>query len=140
MPAFTAYLPSEVLSIPLLSQNAKNTGTWPRSCPGSPPDVCGVRARALPAPSILGEGSEGAVQVDLHVTGPLELLEDDVVHAAAGVDDRGGHDRQGAAFLDVPGRREEPAGPLERVGIEPARKHLPRGRNNRVVGAGKSRE
>src|SRR2546425_11230165 len=36
MPAFTAYLPSEVLSIPLLSQNAKNTGTWPRSSTGSP--------------------------------------------------------------------------------------------------------
>src|SRR5580765_732038 len=47
-----------------------------------------------------------AVEVNLHVAGSLELLEDDVVHPAAGIDDGGGHDRQRAALFDVPCRRE----------------------------------
>src|SRR2546422_9431272 len=86
MPAFTAYLPSEVLSIPQLSQNAKNTGTWPRSCPGSPPDVCGVRARALPAPSILGEGSEGAVEAPSDKDGGEAPSEDYPIESMAARD------------------------------------------------------
>src|SRR5688500_3799621 len=40
-----------------------------------------------------------AVEVDLHVAGALELLVDHVVHAAAGVDERGGDDGERAAFL-----------------------------------------
>jgi len=45
--------------------------------------------------------------VDLAVAGALEFLEDHLVHAAAGVDQRGGNDRQRAAFLDVARRAEE---------------------------------
>src|SRR6266511_5609278 len=48
-----------------------------------------------------------AVQPHLHVPGALELLEDDLVHARAGVDQRGGQDRQRAAVLQVPRRAEE---------------------------------
>ena len=42
-----------------------------------------------------------------HVAGALELLEDDLVHARAGVDQRGGDDGQRAALLDVARRAEE---------------------------------
>src|SRR5438105_1859129 len=80
---------------------------------------------------------EASVQVDLHVAGPLELLEDDVVHPAPGVHDRRRHDRQRPPLLDVPGGREEPARPLECVGVEAAGQDLARRRDDGVVGAGK---
>src|SRR5499426_1433967 len=54
-----------------------------------------------------------AVEMDLHVAGTLELLEDDVVHPAAGVDDGRRHDRERAALLDVPRRSEEAPRALE---------------------------
>src|SRR5882724_11180770 len=41
------------------------------------------------------------VKVDFHVTGALELFEDDVVHAAAGVNQRRGNNRERSAFLHV---------------------------------------
>src|SRR5262249_30986469 len=59
------------------------------------------------------DGREGAlvgnlaVENDFGVTGALELLEDDLVHAAAGVDQRRGDDGERAAFLDVAGGAEE---------------------------------
>src|SRR3972149_1842195 len=40
---------------------------------------------------------EAAVEVQLHVAGALELLVDDLVHAAAGVDEAGGDDREAGA-------------------------------------------
>ena len=76
-----------------------------------------------------------AVEMDLAVAGALELLEDDVVHAAAGVDQRGGDDRQRAALLDVAGGAEEALRPVQRVGVDAARQHLARGRLHGVVGA-----
>src|SRR5690606_36907339 len=51
-----------------------------------------------------------AVEHDLRIAGTLELLEDHLVHAAAGVDQRGGDDREAAAFLDVARRAEEALG------------------------------
>ena len=71
----------------------------------------------------------------LHVAGPLELLEDHVVHPTARVDQRRGEDRQAAALLDVPGSGEEATRPLEGVRVEPAREHLPGGRDHGVVSA-----
>ncbi len=50
---------------------------------------------------------QAAVEVDLHVAGALELLEDDLVHPAAGVDQRGGDDGEAAAVLDVARGAEE---------------------------------
>src|SRR5437868_8308324 len=62
-----------------------------------------------------------AVEVDLGVAGALELLEDHLVHARAGVDQRGGEDGQGAAFFGVAGRAEEPLGALQRARVDAAR-------------------
>ncbi len=76
-----------------------------------------------------------AVEVDLHVAGALELLEDDVVHAAAGIDQGGGDDRERAALLDVAGGGEEAPGPLEGVGIDAAGEDFARGRGHGVIGA-----
>src|SRR5262249_27007088 len=50
---------------------------------------------------------EAPVEAHFHVAGALELLEDHVVHAAAGVDERGSEDGQRAALLDVAGGAEE---------------------------------
>src|SRR5688572_5873670 len=67
-----------------------------------------ARARALEVDgreeALVGEP---AVEVDFRVAGALELLEDDVVHARAGVDERGRDDGQGTALLDVARRAEE---------------------------------
>jgi hypothetical protein len=71
------------------------------------------------------------------VTGALEFFEDHFVHAAAGVDQRGGDDRERTAFLDVARRAEEALRPLERVGVDTAGQHLARTGNDRVVGAAK---
>src|SRR5437667_2163791 len=96
----------------------------------------------LPRPRLLdvdrGEDPlvhQPAIEMDLHVARPLELLEDDVVHPASGVDDGRRHDRERAALLDVPRRGEEAARPLERVRVEAARQDLARRRDDGVVGA-----
>src|SRR6059036_106758 len=83
---------------------------------------------------------QAPIQMDFHVPGPLELLEDHVVHAAAGVHDRRCYDRQAATVLDVPGRAEEPLGALQRIGVQAAGEDLAAGRGNRVVGPGQPRE
>src|SRR6266545_1763118 len=56
-----------------------------------------------------------AIEMNLHVAGPLELLEDDVVHPASGIDDGRRHDRERSALLDVPRRCEEAARPPDRT-------------------------
>src|SRR2546425_7908696 len=48
-----------------------------------------------------------AIEDQLHVPGALELLEDHLVHAAPGVDEGGGEDRQAAAALAVARGAEE---------------------------------
>ena len=75
------------------------------------------------------------VEMDLHVAGALELFVDHVVHARAGIDQRGGEDRERTAFLDVARRAEEALGPLQRVRIDTAGQHLAGGRHDGVVGA-----
>src|SRR2546430_17251841 len=47
---------------------------------------------------------QAPVEPELHVPGALELLEDHLVHAAAGLDERGAHDRQRTALFHVAGR------------------------------------
>src|SRR5258706_6603036 len=80
------------------------------------------------------------VEVDLQVAGALEFLVDHIVHAAAGVDQRGGDDGERAAFLDVARRAEEALGLLQRVRVHAARQHLARGRLHGVVGAREARD
>ncbi len=62
--------------------------------------------------------------MELHVAGALELLEDDLVHPAAGVDQGGGDDGQAAALLDVAGGAEEALGLLQGVGVHAAGEDL----------------
>ena len=50
------------------------------------------------------------VQDQLHVPGSFELFEDDLVHAASGIDQSRGNDRQGAPSIDVPRGSEKTLG------------------------------
>src|SRR5581483_2620187 len=50
---------------------------------------------------------EIAVEVNLHVASTFEFLENDVVHAAAGFDQRRGDDGQAATFLNIAGRAKK---------------------------------
>jgi hypothetical protein len=78
---------------------------------------------------------QAAVQVQLHVAGALELLEDDLVHAAAGVDERRRDDREAAAALDIARGAEEPLRLLQRGRLQAARHDLAGIRGQGVVGA-----
>src|SRR6201999_2409289 len=80
------------------------------------------------------------VEDDFRVTGALELFEDDFVHAAAGIDQGGGDDRERAALLDVAGSTEEALRALQRVGVDTAGQHLARRGDNGVVGAAETRD
>ena len=77
-----------------------------------------------------------AVEHDLQVAGAFELLEDHFVHAAAGVDQGRGDDRQRAAFFDLAGGAEESLGPLQGVGVDAAGEDLARVRALGVPGPG----
>src|SRR5262249_8652702 len=83
---------------------------------------------------------QAPVEVDLHVAGALELLEDDLVHPAAGVDERGADDREAAAILDVARRTEELLRTAERVRVDATGEDLPARRDDRVVGAREARD
>ena len=61
-----------------------------------------------------------AVEDELHVAGALELLEDDVVHAAAGLDQHAGDDGERTGLLGAAGGGEELAGFLEGAHVEAA--------------------
>src|SRR5215212_4152533 len=75
-----------------------------------------------------------AVEPELHVARALELLEDDLVHPAPRLDQRGRHDRQRAAVLDVPGRPEELLRGVKRRRVDAAGEDASRGRGREVVG------
>src|SRR5438093_9992720 len=83
---------------------------------------------------------QAPVEVDLHVAGPLELLEDDLVHAAAGVDQRRADDGQAAAVLDVARRAEELLRAAQRIRVDAPGEDLAARRDDRVVGARKPRD
>src|ERR1700712_2391210 len=59
-----------------------------------------------------------AVELELRVTGALELFEDHRVTGGAGLDHRRGDDRQRAAELDVAGRAEETLGRVQRGRVD----------------------
>ena len=65
-----------------------------------------------------------AIEMDFEVAGALEFFVDHVVHAAAGVDQRRGQNRETTAFFDVARRAEETLGLLQRVGVHAAGEHL----------------
>ena len=75
-----------------------------------------------------------SIEVDFQIAGTLELFVDDVVHAAAGVDQGGGDDGQRTAFLDVARGAEEALRLLQGVGVDAAGEHLAGSRLYGVVG------
>src|SRR5579862_3726844 len=81
---------------------------------------------------------ELAVEVDFGVTGALELFENDLIHARAGVDQRRGDDREASALLDIAGRAKEALRLVKGVRVDAAREDLAAGRDDRVVGARQS--
>src|SRR5580692_10984290 len=78
---------------------------------------------------------ELAAQPQLHVAGALELLEDDLVHPGAGLDQGRGQDGQRAAVLDVARRTEEPLGRVQRGGVHATGEDAAAGGRRVVVGA-----
>src|SRR3546814_15378515 len=68
------------------------------------------------------------------------LFEDHLVHAAAGIDQRGGDYRQRTAFLDVARGAEETLRALKRIGVDAAGQNLARRGNDGVVGAAEARD
>jgi hypothetical protein len=80
---------------------------------------------------------QGAVEVDLHVAGAFELLENDFVHPRTGVHESGGQDRQGSTFLNVARRAKEAFGLMQGVGVDAAGQDLAGMRLDGVVSAGK---
>src|SRR3954451_9638201 len=77
---------------------------------------------------------ELAVELELHVSGALELLEDDLVHPRAGLDEGRRQDRQRAAVLDVARRAEEPLRRVERRRVDTAGEDPAAGGRREVVG------
>src|SRR3954469_6085382 len=75
-----------------------------------------------------------AVELELHVAGALELLEDNLVHPGAGLDQRGGEDRQRAAVLDVAGGTEEALRRVERRRVDTTGEDPAAGGGSEVVG------
>ena len=81
-----------------------------------------------------------AVENDFRIAGAFELFENHLVHARAGVDQRGRDDGQRAALLDIARGAEEALRPLQRIGVDAAGQHLAGGGNDGVVGAAKPRD
>src|SRR5918994_6789897 len=73
------------------------------------------------------------IEPELHVTRALELLEDDLVHPAAGLYQRGGEDRERAAVLDVARRPEELLGRIQSGGVNTTREDPAARRRGEVV-------
>jgi hypothetical protein len=81
-----------------------------------------------------------AIQVDLAVARALELLEDDLVHARARVDERRRDDGERAALLDVARGAEEALRLVQRVRVDAAGEDLAARRDDGVVGAREARD
>ena len=75
-----------------------------------------------------------------HVARAFELLINDVVQAATGVDEAGGEDGEAAAVLDFSGGPEELAGGIEGDRVHPAGERPSAGREREVVGPGQPGE
>ena len=58
------------------------------------------------------------------ITGALEFFKNYLVHSAASVNQSGTDDGQAAAFFNFAGRAEKTLGPLQGVGVDPARKNF----------------
>ena len=114
-------------------------------CPAAPeiPESCDALSLRCAKQELLPSGSaprhidgrknaplrEPAVQHEFHVAGALELLVDNIVHAAAGLDERRRQDRETAALPHIPRRAEEALRHIEGGRIQTAGERAPRGRD-----------
>ena len=78
--------------------------------------------------------------MQLHVARALEFLENDVVHAAAGLDERRRQDGDRPALLDIPRGAEELLRLVQRCGVQAAGQRAPAGRFHEVVGSCQARD
>src|SRR4029079_2587605 len=74
------------------------------------------------------------VEAQLLVPGALELLEDDLVHAGPGLDERARDDRERAALLDVARGAEKSLRRVQRGGVDTTRQDASGRRRRQVVG------
>ena len=81
-----------------------------------------------------------AVEMDFHIARTLEFFVNDVVHARAGINERGGDYGERTAVFYISRTAEEPLGGVERAGVDTAGKRSARGRNGKVIGACKTGE
>src|SRR5581483_6846124 len=81
-----------------------------------------------------------AIQVDLQVARALELFVNHVIHAAAGINEAGGEDRQAAAFLDIARRPEKALRRVECDWVDAAGQRATAWRNVQVIGARQARD
>ena len=79
-----------------------------------------------------------AVQLEFHIAGSLEFLEDDVVHLGAGFREGRGQDGEGTASFNVTGGTEETLGLLQGIGIHTTGENLAGSRLYGVVCTGQT--
>ena len=78
---------------------------------------------------------QATIELELHVSGALELLEDHLVHTRPGLHEGRGDDRQRAAVLDVACGTEESLGWVQGCRVDATGKDATGGRGRQVVGA-----
>ncbi len=71
---------------------------------------------------------QAAVEIDFHITRSLKFFDNDVVHAAAGIDKGCGDDGKRATLFDVLRGGEKAARALQSVSVNTAGKNFARGR------------
>src|SRR4051794_27466069 len=81
---------------------------------------------------------EFTVEVKFHVARALKLLENDIVHARAGIDEGRGENGKASSLFEVSGRPEKALRLVQRVRIDTAGENLTRRGYFSVVGSGKT--
>src|SRR5207245_1243341 len=94
----------------------------------------------LKRPSVVDSSQLFNGHAKLHVAGALDLFENHLVHAAAGVDEGGGEYGQTAAFFRLAGSAKETLRLLHGVGVQTAGQELAAGWRFGVVGPGQTRD
>jgi hypothetical protein len=79
-----------------------------------------------------------AIKMQLHIARSLELLINEIVHTAAGIDEAGGDDGQAASLLGIAGSAEKAFRRVKRNGIDTAGKRPAAGRHCEVVRPGQT--
>jgi hypothetical protein len=104
-------------------------------------ELFAARCRAVDVDRwIAASVGELAVEHDLAVPGALELLEDNLVHARAGLDQRGADDREAAALLEVARAPKKRFGLCSAFESTPPERILPECGATGVVGAREPRD